>query len=179
VRVAVRPDASEEDGSVETRRRQTAQTVGWLLGGEADLRYRPDGKPEASGGFAVSSAHGAGVTVSVAAGGVAVACDVEPAVERTDAEWSDLLNPAGLELARLIATEAAEPLASAATRVWGALEALGKNGRARADLVVDGGARDDRWVLLRSGQARIATFATALRDRSEPVVLTLLTEEKE
>jgi enediyne polyketide synthase len=179
LRVAVRPDAPGEDGGVHTRRRQTAQTVGWLLGGEAELRYRPDGKPTASGGFAVSSAHGAGVTVSVAAEGVTVACDVEPAVERTEAEWSDLLQPAGLELARLIAAESGQTPASAATRVWGALEALGKTGRVRADLVVDGGVRDDGWVLLRSGRARIATFATALRDRSEHVVLTLLAEEKE
>ena len=179
LRVAIRPDAPGEDRGIETRRRQTAQTVGWLLGGEADLRYRPDGKPEASGGFAVSSAHGAGVTLSVAAEGVAVACDIEAAVERPESEWADLLDQPGLELARLIAAESGEALASAATRVWGALEALGKSGRARADLVVDGPARDDRWVLLRSGGARIATFATALRGQSEPVVLTLLAEDKE
>jgi enediyne polyketide synthase len=212
LRVAVRPDAPGEDGGVQTRRRQTAQTVGWLLGGEAELRYRPDGKPTASGGFAVSSAHGAGVTVSVAATDVAVACDVEPVVERTHAEWADLLGPAGQDLVRLIMAESGQPLgpaptadtaltadtaaavATAATRVWGALEALAKTGRARADVVLDGAVRDgavrdggvrdgavrdDGWVLLRSGRARIATFATALRDRSEPVVLTLLAEVEE
>ncbi len=178
LRVAVRPDAPGEDGGVGTRRRQTAETIGWLLGPEAEVRYRPDGKPTVSG-FAVSSAHGAGVTVSVAAGDVAVACDVEPAVERTEAEWSDLLKPAGLELARLIAAESGRPLHVAATRVWGALEALAKNGLARADLVVDGAARDDGWVLLRSGRARIATFATALRDRPRPVVLALFAEERQ
>ncbi|MEY9890143.1 enediyne polyketide synthase [Catenulispora sp. MAP5-51] len=191
VRVAVRPDAPGEDsgggrggrggegGGIATRRRQTAQTVGWLLGGEADLRYRPDGKPEAAGGFAVSSAHGAGVTLSVAAEGVAVACDIEAVTERPENAWADLLEPAGLALARLIAADAGEPLAIAATRVWGALETLSKNGMARADLVADGPARDDRWVLLRSGRARIATFATALRGRSEPVVLALLADDKE
>jgi len=180
LRVVIRPDGPGEDGGLATRRRQTAEAVGWMLGGEAGLRYRPDGKPEASGGFAVSAAHGAGVTLAVAGRGVAVACDIEAAAERTETEWADLLGPAGVELAALIAAESGEAPAAAATRVWGALETLAKTGRARgADLVADGAARDDGWVLLRSGRARIATFATALRDRSEPVVLTLLTEEKE
>jgi enediyne polyketide synthase len=152
--------------------------VGWLLGGEADLRYRPDGKPEVNGGFAVSSSHGAGVTFTVAstASGTAVACDVEVASERSEEDWAGLLGPAGLDLARLIAHESDESLSVAGTRVWGAFETLSKNGRARADLVLDGGARSDRWVLLRSGAARIATFPTLLNGKRDPVVFTMLTE---
>ncbi|GAA2044155.1 type I polyketide synthase [Catenulispora yoronensis] len=178
LRVAVRPDEPGEDSDVGTRRRQTAEAVGWLLGTDAGVRYRPDGKPETDGA-AVSSAHGAGLTFSVAGTGIAVACDVEAVQVRTEQDWAGLLGEDALALARLIAAESGEGLPTAATRVWGALEALGKNGRARADLVADGGARPDHWVVLRSGGARIATFATTLRDRSEPTVFTLLVEEKE
>jgi hypothetical protein len=34
----------------------------------------------------------------------------------------------------------------------------------------------DRWIILRSGDAMIATFVTALRGVAEPVVFALLTE---
>lgn len=179
LRAAVRPNLPREGGGLDIRRRQTAEALGSLLGGEADLRYRPDGKPETGGGFVVSSSHGGGVTFAVAAAssaGVSVACDVEEALERAEEDWAGLLGPEGLALARLIAVEAGESPSVAGTRVWGAFETLSKNGRARADLVLDGGPRPDRWVLLRSGAARIATFTALLRGRPDPAVFTMLTE---
>jgi enediyne polyketide synthase len=179
LRVAVRPDAEGEGRDVDARRRQTAETVGWLLGGEADLRYRPDGKPEAGGGFAVSSSHGAGVTFSVAATGTGVACDVETVEQRSEQDWSDLVGAEGFKLAGLVAGESKEDLAVAATRVWGAFEALSKSGRARADLTVDGSPRKDRWVVFRCGDARIATFPTVLSGSPAQVVFTMLADEKE
>jgi enediyne polyketide synthase len=96
--------------------------------------------------------------------------------ERSEEDWAGLLGPAGLDLARLIAAESDESLSVAGTRVWGAFETLSKNGRARADLILDGSPRPDRWVLLRSGAARIATFPTMLNGKPDPVVFTMLTE---
>jgi enediyne polyketide synthase len=63
--------------------------------------------------------------------------------------------------------------------VWGAIEAVRKTGRARADLAVVGGPRADRWVVFDAGDARIATFPTLLRGTAEPVVFTMLTGRKE
>jgi enediyne polyketide synthase len=159
------------------RRRRTGEALGSVLGPETALRYRPDGKPETDGGIEVSSSHGAGVTFSVAGVcGRAVACDVQAAPDRSEAEWADLLGAEGLGLARLISAERGEGLAVSATRVWGALECLIKAGRARVGLAAATGPRKDAWVLLRSGNARIATFPTTLRGAAEPVVFTMLTE---
>ncbi|MFI6684106.1 SDR family NAD(P)-dependent oxidoreductase [Streptomyces sp. NPDC050485] len=177
-RMAVWPDGGEAVKDVAGRRRRTAQALGLALGREPSLGYRPDGKPEADGGVHVSSSHGAGVTFVMAAR-QAVGCDVEEAVERPAREWGDLLGPEGLALAELIAGERDEDLSIAATRVWGAQECLRKTGHARAQPVEISEPTTDRWVVLRSGDARIATFPTTLRGRTAPVVFTMLTEMKE
>jgi enediyne polyketide synthase len=188
LRVAVRPDGDEAGGSapvdgvvangIGLRRSRTAKAVGALLGPDGVVRYRPDGKPEAVGGFEISSAHGAGVTFTVAGTGAAAA-DVEVVTRRTAEDWAGLLGPDGYALARLVAREQDEDQSVAATRVWGAIEAVRKTGRARADLAVAGGRRADRWVLFDAGDARIATFPTALRGIAEPVVFTMLAGPEE
>ncbi|MEU3370549.1 type I polyketide synthase [Streptomyces sp. NPDC006660] len=177
LRVAVWPDGEAAAQDVAGRRARTAQTLALALGHEPALSYRPDGKPETGTGPHVSSSHGAGVTFAVA-GEQAVGCDVEEAVDRPAGEWRDLLGAEGHALAELIAGERGEDLSTAATRVWGAQECLRKAGHARAQLVISR-ASTGRWVVLRSGGLRIATFPTTLRGRTAPVVFTMLTETKE
>ncbi|HEU5331969.1 MAG TPA: type I polyketide synthase [Actinocrinis sp.] len=182
LRVVVHPGAGD---SQPARRDQTAEAVRHALGPDAVVRHRPDGRPELEGGgMEISSSHGAGVTFAVA-GGRPVACDVEAVVPRSAEEWSGLLGAQGLALARLLAREQGEDLSLAATRVWGAVECLRKNGRAVADLTLPAGANTapdmtahglDRWAALRSGDARLASFPTTLRGIGGPVVFTLLTE---
>ncbi|HTI23723.1 MAG TPA: type I polyketide synthase [Kutzneria sp.] len=185
LRVAVTP-YGDDDGqwtgrAVAIRRAHTSEAVRWTLGKHAVVHYRPDGKPELNGAHAgtrMSAAHGAGVTF-VTAGEVPVGCDVEAVVERPELDWIGLLGPDGWALAQLVSEQGGEPLAMAATRVWTAVECLRKNGRAgREPLTVDE-VRDDRWVLFRSGPARIASFPTTLRGVAEPVVFTLLAESEE
>jgi len=176
LRCVVRPEGTERDDATTTRRGLTTLAAGWALGGTASMRYRPDGKPELDGGATMSASHGAGVTfVVVSAAGGAVGCDVEVAVDRSAEDWAGLLGADQFALARLLAEEGAESLSVAATRVWGAVECLRKNGRARIEPVTVGEPRSDRWVLLRSGTARIATFPTALNGLDDPVVFTMLT----
>jgi enediyne polyketide synthase len=176
LRCVVRPDGTERNDTKTARRDLTTLAASWALDGKADVRYRPDGKPELDGEATMSASHGAGVTfVVVDAAGGPVGCDVEVAVDRSAQDWAGLLGTDQFALARLLAKEGREPLSVAATRVWGAVECLRKNGRARIEPVTAGEPRSDRWVLLRSGAARIATFPTALNGLDDPVVFTMLT----
>src|SRR6185503_2907759 len=124
------------------------------LGGHHTLSYRPDGKPTVDSGLQVSSSHGAGVTFVVAAVGDPVACDVEPAVERTAEDWTGLLGSTPFGLASLLTEEAGEDFAVSATRVWGAIECLRKAGRASVEPLTLAESPNGSWVVLNSGSAR-------------------------
>ena len=128
----------------------------------------------------MSAAHGAGVTfVVVAADGTPVGCDVEPAAERPAADWAGLLGPTQFALASLLSAEHDEDLSLAATRVWTAMECLRKMGQARTEPVMAAAPRADRWVLLRCGGTRIATFTTSLQDWDGQVVFAMSIEGDE
>jgi enediyne polyketide synthase len=174
-RCVVEPDAHD---TVKTRaglRKQTVSAVRRMLGPDATVRYRRDGKPEVTGEVSVSVSHGAGITLAVTDPGP-VGCDVQAASGRTADDWRLLLAGEQLALAELIGRERGEELPVSATRVWGALECLRKAGRAVAGPITLTEARPDNWVLLRSADARIATFVTHLRDEAAPVVFTILME---
>lgn len=172
-RCVVEPDDSTQD----KRRAQTALALSRMFEHPVTVRHRPDGRPEVHAGPAVSSSHGAGLTFAVSDGGM-VACDVEQVTERDVADWQGLLGPGPLELARLISRERGERLSASATRVWGAVECLRKVGRAAAEPITLAEPGTDRWVLLRSGNAQIATFLTSLQEMTEPVVFTTLTQPR-
>ena len=175
-RCAVEPDPAGCTGSVAARRRQTELAVSRMLERPALVLHRGDGKPElAEDGISVSSSHGAGVTLAVAAS-EKVGCDAEAVCDRPVGDWQALLGAEQFALAELIQRERNEALSIAATRVWGAVECLRKTGRALVGPVSLAGGGPAGWVLLDSGQAKIATFAARLRDRPDPVVFTILTE---
>ncbi|MEU9829810.1 type I polyketide synthase [Micromonospora chersina] len=170
VTVAVEPGLVGRDD----RRRATEVALGRALGGKREIRYRPDGKPEVDGGESVSSSHGAGLTLAVAAQ-ARVSCDVEPVAARTTETWRDLLG-SHYGLAELVANEWRESVDTAATRVWTALECLQKIGLpAHAPLTLTPAAREN-WVVFASGPIRVACLATTVRDVAEPVVFSVLTD---
>jgi len=176
VRGVIWPDGDKPAASNKTnRRKHTAEALTWAMGQPTTVRYRPDGKPEVDGDVAISAAHGAGLTF-VVANDRQVACDVQEVTARSETDWTDLLGADGFALAQLLAREGAEDLSVAATRVWGAIECLRKTGRARVDPITAAQPRPDKWIQLRSGTARIATFPTALRGVGEPVMFTMMTE---
>ncbi len=177
LRCAVLPDGGHPAYGQAARREQTAKALSWALGKPAAVRYRPDGKPELDGGVEVSSSHAAGLTFAVAGGPQPVGCDVEVVSTRSEQDWADLLGREPFALAQLLAAERGEELSLAATRVWGAVECLRKVGRARIEPITVGEPGTERWVTLRSGSARIATFCTTVQDVAEPVVFTMLAED--
>lgn len=170
--VVVEPDPSGEDGD---RRTQTALAVGRALGAPAEVRYRPDGKPETDGAL-ISASHGAGVTL-VVAGQHQLGCDVETVLEREEQDWAGLLGADQIPVRDLIVDEAGESAAVAGTRVWSAVESLRKVGATSQALTVEK-VHDDGWVVLSAGDARIATWVTTLNDYAEPVVFAVLSGEE-
>lgn len=160
------------------RRGHTAAAAAWALGPDTSVRYRPDGKPEASGDMQMSAAHGAGATMVVARRGLPVSCDIETCLDRSEQEWAGMLGTDGFALARQLISEAGETLGITATRVWAAQECLRKFGRAAIGALVIDDHPADRWVHLRSGSTRIATFVTTLRGVVHPVAVALLTTEE-
>lgn len=170
--IAVEPDLPGAGESAGDRRAATARAVQRALGESAEVRYRPDGRPEVAGGREISAAHGLGVTLGVAAAGT-VACDIEAVCVRDADTWAGLLGEhAGL--AAQVVKQTGEAPDTAATRVWGAVECLRKAGlMAGAPLTLAPPDRDN-WVVFSSGGLRIATFVTTLRDVLEPAVVAFL-----
>ncbi|MFI9328653.1 type I polyketide synthase [Kitasatospora sp. NPDC052868] len=165
--VVVEPDP---EGGAD-RRAQSELAVGRALGRPVELHHRPDGKPEVAGA-SVSAAHAAGLTFAVVGQG-RLGCDVESVVERGAEDWAGLL-PAGLLAVRdLLAAETGESASTAGTRMWGALECLRKTG-ATSEAVTLERVHPDGWVELGAGDARIATWVTAVNDRPEPVMFAVL-----
>jgi enediyne polyketide synthase len=152
--------------------------AGRALGRLAEVRYRPDGRPEIDGGpdggIAISASHGPGITLCVAAADGPVGCDVERVTERPGGTWDELLG-AHAPLAGLLATETAEGRDAAATRVWAAIECLQKAGLPPGSPLTLTAAGRDGWTVLASGGLRIVTLVTTLRDVPEQVVFAVLT----
>lgn len=167
--VVVEP-APERDMPTD-RRAQTALAAGRALGGPVTVRYRPDGRPELDGA-SISASHGAGVTLVVAGSGQ-LGCDVETVARRREEDWAGLLGADLRGVRNLVMAESGEGADTASTRVWSALECLRKSGTTTRTLTVDR-VEPDRWVVLATGDAQIATWVTTVNNRSEPVVFAVL-----
>jgi len=139
------------------------------------LVHRPDGRPEIPGGPQVSVAHAATLVLAIAGDGSGdpIGCDLEPVVERTAETWRDLLGAERFALAQLIAGQPGELPGGAATRIWTAAESLHKAGSAAGAPLLLEASLDDGWLLLRSGNLRIASFATNLRELGGPCALAI------
>jgi enediyne polyketide synthase len=162
------------DDHLARRRAATALALSRAHAGPVAVAYRPDGRPEIVESDAVSSAHGAGITLAVTGSGP-LGCDVEPVRARAEADWQGLLG-AHTTLARLAGQALGEDADTASTRVWAAMECLQKAGQpAQGPLTLLPSPRPG-WTLFSYGELRIATFVCTLRGWADPVVLAILTE---
>jgi enediyne polyketide synthase len=166
------PGALEEPAEPRAAQSQTDWIINRAIGGPMRVWRRPDGKPVTLGSQGISAAH-AGDFILAVAGDGGVACDLEPVSGRAETVWRELLPPERRTLAERVAAEAQEPLDTAATRVWTAIECLKKAGLpAEAPLVLDASAPDG-WVLLRAGHVMIATWVAPVRGSDAPLALGL------
>ncbi|ASO20943.1 enediyne polyketide synthase [Actinoalloteichus hoggarensis] len=177
------------------RREQTELAVSRALGRRARVHHRPDGRPEiesapaetapaagrrqarseSSAPLEMSASHGAGLTMVVAGAGP-LGCDVEPAVDRPEADWAGLLGAELLPVRDLAAAEAGEDRAVASTRVWAAVECARKAGTAAITLTVDR-VHPDGWTVFSAGRARVGTWVTTVEGRPVPTVFAVLVGE--
>jgi enediyne polyketide synthase len=170
--VVVEPDP--EPGTRTDHRTQTETAAGRALGRPVTVRHRPDGKPELDDAT-ISASHGAGVSLVVTGQGK-LGCDVETVTHRTEEDWTGLLGETLTLVRDLVMTEAGENADTAATRVWCALECLRKTGTTTRTLTVDR-AGPDGWVVLSTGDTRIATWVTTINDLADPVAFAVLSGE--
>jgi enediyne polyketide synthase len=145
-------------------RSTTTVAVGRALGGPVEVRYSEDGQPRVPGKRKVSASSAAGLALCVAATGQ-VGCAVAGVVNQTAQGWADRLG-SQLTAAHLVAEAAKEPLDVAATRVQLALRCLPDAGEWRVTAVEPIG-----WVVLGSGDRRVATFVTQVSGAEDKVAV--------
>ncbi|OKK06630.1 hypothetical protein AMK26_11595 [Streptomyces sp. CB03234] len=103
-----------------------------------------------------------------------VACDWEAVAARGEDVWRRLLGTDHLALAALLRRQSGEPFEVAATRVWTAVECLAKAGRPPGAPLSLGGVFDGGWVLMRSGDALIASGVVRVAQVEGPVAVAVL-----
>jgi enediyne polyketide synthase len=166
----------ERDQAVQgraARRDRSTRAIERALGSCGMIR-RTNGKPEACDGRDVSTSHSGDLTMAVA-GHAPVGCDLELVVTRSPKIWSNMLGVDRFKLAEVISREAQETLDVAATRVWTAIECLKKAGAGTGAPLVFGGAAIDGWLLLASGELKVASCVVKTDGEKEELAIALLT----
>lgn len=167
--------AVEQDTAVGERRLRTDSAVRRMLGRDARVARRPDGKPELSSRQHVSASHSRDLTL-VIAGARRLACDVEAVEARDAGVWRDLLGTESFALAELAARLSSETLNAAATRVWTTRECLKKVGASEAAPLTFGSADGGAWVTFESPTYSAQTYSAELSGREGSFIFTVLAE---
>ena len=164
--------AFERDG-ISDRRDRSTRAIETALGACGIIR-RANGKPEACNGRDVSASHSGDLTMAVA-GRSPVGCDLEAVTIRPPGIWCDMLGVERFKLAEIITRETHETLDVAATRVWTAVECLKKAGAGVAAPLVFASVALNGWILLASGELKIASCVLKTQDVKEDLAIALLT----
>ncbi|HEU4833681.1 MAG TPA: SDR family NAD(P)-dependent oxidoreductase, partial [Pyrinomonadaceae bacterium] len=164
---------SFERNETSDRRDRSTRAIETALGTGCVIR-RADGRPEACDGRNVSASHCSDLTMAVASH-ASVGCDLELVVTRPCEIWRDMLGIERFKLAELISHEAQETLDTAATRVWTAVECLKKAGAGMRAPLVFTSAAPNGWILLASGELKIASGVIKREGVKEDLAIALLT----
>jgi enediyne polyketide synthase len=164
--------AFELDPTLDRRDRST-RAIERALGATGIIR-RADGKPEARDGRNVSASHCGDLTMAVASN-TPVSCDLELVASRTPETWSDMLGVERFKLAEVISRETKETLDVAATRVWTAVECLKKAGAGITAPLTFTRAAPNGWILLASGELKIASGVVERTGGKSELAIALLT----
>ncbi len=162
-----------ERDSTSDRHDRSTRAIERALGTSGIIR-RANGKPEARDGRDVSASHSGDLTMA-AAGRSPIGCDLELIVTRTPETWCDILGCERFTLAEVISRETQETLDVAATRVWTAVECLKKAGAGMSAPLIFTGATPNGWILLASGELKIASGVVQRVGEKEDLAIALLT----
>jgi len=162
-----------ERDAISDRRDRSTRAIERVLGAGCVIR-RADGKPTSCDGRDVSASHCGDLTMAVA-GNTPVSCDLELVTTRSSTIWSDLLGAERFKLAELISREAKETLDIAATRLWTATECLKKAGAGMTAPLVFVSVAPNGWILLASGELKIASGVVQRDEEKEDLAIALLT----
>ncbi len=149
------------------------ESVRRLLGDDATLHHRADGKPEVPGGNHLSVTRAGDLTLAMSSTG-SVGCDMEMISARTPETWRGLLGAERFRLAELVANGG--DLDTAATRVWAALECLKKSGALSDAPLTLADRQPDGWITMQSGTRTVVTGVTKGREREETMVVGVCVE---
>jgi enediyne polyketide synthase len=155
------------------RRERSTRAIESALGTGCVIR-RADGKPEACDGRDVSASHSGNLTIAVA-GRSPVGCDLEIVSMRPPEIWYDILSVERFKLAEVISREAQEMLDVAATRVWTSVECLKKAGAGVSAPLVFDGVSPNGWILLASGEMKIASCVIKRNGEKQDLAIAVLT----
>jgi enediyne polyketide synthase len=167
--------AVEQDTAASERRLRTDSAVRRMLGRDAIVARRPDGKPEVSSRQHVSASHTRDLTL-VVAGARRLACDVEAVEARVAGVWRDLLGAESFARAELVAQLSGETPDSAATRVWTAKECLKKAGASETAPLTLGPADGGAWVTFESPTYFVLTYSAELSGHEGSFIFAVLAE---
>ena len=165
---------SFESDQTSDRRERSTRAIQSALGTSCELVRRTDGKPQACDGRDVSASHCGDLTMAIA-GRFPTGCDLELIATRPPEIWSDMLGVERFKLAEVIRRETHETLDVAATRVWTSTECLKKAGAGTTAPLVFAGSAPNGWILLASGELKIASCVIKRNDEKEDIAIALLT----
>jgi enediyne polyketide synthase len=164
--------ALERNGTID-RRIRSDRAIRTACGTQGQVKRAPNGRPEPIGDRTVSVSHADDLTLAVAAP-TEVGCDIEAVAQRSRTAWQDLLGTDRTALAEVIDREHPSDFDTSATRVWAAHECLRKVQAALDAPLSFAGTAPDGWVMLRSGDKMVGTYATAVHALAQPLVLAIL-----
>lgn len=162
-----------ERDTISDRRDRSTHAIERVLGAGCVIR-RADGKPTACDGRNVSASHCGDLTMAMA-GHTPLGCDLELVTTRSSTIWSDMLGAERFELAEIISRETQETLDIAATRVWTSVECLKKAGAGMTAPLVFVSIAPNGWILLASGELKIASGVVQRDSAPEDLAIALLT----
>jgi enediyne polyketide synthase len=158
-------------GFVNTAKERQEKAIGdlirELLGKDAVLGHRPDGKPELTSAreasYGISISHAGNITLLFSAN-QSVGCDLEKIVCRDSACWEKLLGAEDFMLARLLAKKSQAGIDIAATQVWSLKESQRKVGAAFGQPMSLISCSSDGWTTFSTGAFTATTFCTTIAD---------------
>jgi enediyne polyketide synthase len=162
-----------ERNSTLARRDRSTRAIERALGACGIIR-RANGKPEACDGRDVSASHCGDLTMAVA-GHSPIGCDLELVMPRPPAIWQDMLGVERFKLAEIISQETQETLDVSATRVWTSAECLKKAGAGMTAPLIFVSVAPNGWVLLASGELKIASCVVKRVGEKDDLAIALLT----